>query len=84
MGNLFVLWDPDDDPRGNCQHIAGRGISQEEVEGVLERPLRRKVSRSSGRPIAFGYTAAGRLIAVVSDEVERGLVYPVTAFEVEP
>jgi hypothetical protein len=40
-------------------------------------------SRTSGRPIAFGYTSDGRYICVVYEEVDEHTLYPVTAFEVE-
>ena len=42
------------------------------------------VSRSSGRPIRFGYTGTGKFIAVIYD-IESDVplvVYPVTAYEV--
>ena len=54
----------------------------EEVEEVLENPDGVETSRSSGRPIAFGETSTGRIIAVVYEEIDKGTVYPVTAFEV--
>lgn len=81
MGNLTVIWDPVDDPTGNVQHIADHGINKEEVEAVLENPMGLDVSRSSGRPIAFGTTRKGRLIAVVFEEIDPEMVYPVTAFD---
>lgn len=84
MGFAEVIWDLDDDAEGNVQHIAEHEISKEEVEEVLENPDGIETSRSSGRPIAFGQTSTGRLIAVVYDEVEEDAVYPVTAYEVEP
>ena len=34
--------------------------------------------------MVFGMTSAGRLIAVVFEEVDSDMVYPITAFEVEP
>ena len=73
----------DDDPEGNVQHIAEHDITKEEVEEVLENPDGIETSRSSGRPIAFGETASGRLIAVVFEEIDDETVYSVTAYEVE-
>ena len=84
MGFTRAVWDLDDDPEGNVQHIAGHGISMEEVEEVLENPTGIESSRSSGRQIAFGLTSTGRLIAVVYEEIDEDTVYPVTAYEVEP
>ena len=78
-----VIWDLDDDPDGNVQHIAEHGVVKEEVEEVLETPAGIEASRSSGRPIAFGETSTGRLIAVVYEEIDEDIAYPVTAYEVE-
>ena len=78
-----VIWDLDDDPEGNVQHIAEHDIVKEEVEEVLDNPAGIETSRSSGRPIAFGETSTGRLIAVVYEEIDEDTVYPVTAYEVE-
>jgi len=79
-----VVWDPDDDPNGNVQHIAHNDIGKDEVEEVLESPLGQDISRSAGRPIVFGETSTGRLIAVVFEEIDHQLVYPITAFDIEP
>jgi uncharacterized DUF497 family protein len=79
-----VLWDLEDDPEGNVRHIAENGVTQEEVEEVLENPEGVERSRSSGRPIAFGETNTGRIIAVVYEEIDADTIYPVTAYEVEP
>ena len=78
-----IIWDLDDDPTGNVRHIAEHGLSKEDVEHVLCDPSKIGVSRSSGRPIAFGYTASRTYIAVVYEEVDEDSVYPVTAFELE-
>ena len=53
------------------------------MEEVLENPEGVETSRSSGRPIAFGETSTGRIIAVVFEEIDANTVYPVTAYEVE-
>jgi uncharacterized DUF497 family protein len=84
MAYSAVLWDLDDDPEGNVQHILLHGITKEEVEEVLERSEATEISRSSGRPIAFGETRTGRLIVVVYEQIDDDTVYPVTAYEVEP
>ncbi len=84
MGYLKAIWDLDDDPEGNVQHIAEHGITKDEVEQVLENPEGIESSRSSGRPIAFGETSTGRIIAVVYEEIDQDTVYPITAYEVEP
>ena len=50
-----IVWDREDDPDGNVQHILDHGISMDEVEEVLlDRDSVTTVSRSSGNPITFG------------------------------
>ena len=83
MGVTNSIWDLDDDPEGSVQHIAEHGISKAEVEEVLRSPTGIESSRSSQRPIAFGVTSTGRLIAVVYETVDEDTAYPITAFEVE-
>jgi len=68
---------------GNVEHITEHGLATEDVETVICNPLEKKISRSSGRPVAAGYTADGRLIFVVYEEIDECTVYPVTAYEVE-
>jgi hypothetical protein len=80
---ILVIWDLEDDPHGNIQHILDHGVTPEEVEEILNGWHRRTAySASSGRPITFGWTALGRYLAVVwevADE-EPLTVYPVTAY----
>lgn len=83
MGYTTIIWDQDDDPEGNVQHIAEHDLTKEEVEDVLADPEGRSTSRSSGLPVAFGETSTGRFIAVVFQEIDAGTVRPVTAFDVE-
>jgi uncharacterized DUF497 family protein len=78
----FIIWDLDDDPDGNVQHCGEHGISKEEVEEVLQNPFDEDTSHSSGRPVAFGDTAAGRHLMVVYEQIDPDTVYPVTADEV--
>jgi len=80
-----ILWDLDDDPDGNVQHIAEHGITIEEVEQVLYGAEEVIASQSSGRPITFGETTCGKYIAVVFEVIDEDplAVYPVTAYETE-
>jgi uncharacterized DUF497 family protein len=75
-----VIWNPE--PGGNADHIAEHGLTPEDVEAIIRDPLEKKYSRSSGRPMATGYTQDGRLIVVVYEEIDELTVYPVTAFEI--
>ena len=47
---------------GNVAHIAENGLTPDDVEPIVLNPDRVGVSRSSGRPIAFGETKDGRVI----------------------
>ncbi len=80
---LHLIWDLDDDPQGNVQHIAEHGITKAEVVEVLGRPETREESRSSGRPVAIGATSTGRTILVVYEDIDEDTVYPVTAYDLE-
>jgi uncharacterized DUF497 family protein len=77
-----IVWDRDDDPDGNVQHCAEHGITKQEVEAVFRNVIDEDVSRSSGRPVVFGDTTAGRHLMVVYDEIDATTVYPITAYEV--
>jgi hypothetical protein len=83
--NGTVIWD--DDPGGNVEHIALNGLTPEEVDSVLLNPaIRPSVSHSSGRPCKFGWTDTGKHIIVIwnVENEDPLVVYPVTAYEVEP
>jgi hypothetical protein len=83
MPVIDVLRDLPDDPDGNIQHIAEHGLTPLDVEHVLNHPARRGSSRSSDRPSVFGLTPSGELIAVMYEEIDVGVIYPVTAYPVE-
>jgi hypothetical protein len=82
MPSHALIWDLDDDPKGNVQHCADNGVTKEEVEEVLASISDIDVSRSSGRPVVFGDTTAGRHLMVVYEVVDADTIYPITAFEV--
>ena len=81
MAWLRVFWDVE--PGGNAEHVAGHGLDMDDVEHVLMNPQKYGTSRSSGRPMIFGYTPSGEYIAVVYEELDEDTVYPVTAFPIE-
>ncbi len=83
MGYTTIIWDLDDDPAGNVQHVAEHDLTKEEIEEVLGDPEHRSVSRSSGLPVVFGATTTGRYIAVVFEEIDRDTAKPVTAYDIE-
>jgi uncharacterized DUF497 family protein len=80
---LSIIWDLDDDPRGNTRHIAEHGLTKDEIEEVLRHEEREGTSRSSRRPIAFGETSTGRFIAVVYERIDVDTLRPVTAYEID-
>jgi hypothetical protein len=83
MGYTTIIWDLDDDPDGNVQHIAEHDLTKEEVEDALAEPEGRSTSRSSGLPIVFGTTSTGRFIAVVFQEIDKETAKPVTAYDID-
>lgn len=83
MEYLQVIWDDDDEPEGNVQHVAEHGLTIEDVEYVLENPTEEAVSQSTGRPGCFGYTLGGDFIIVVYEQVDEDTIRPITAYEVD-
>jgi uncharacterized DUF497 family protein len=84
MFDAHVVWDLPEDESGNVQHIAEHGITPEEVEEVLfDSASVTTTSRSNGERITFGYTAAGRYLAVVWDHVMEDplTMRPITAYD---
>jgi hypothetical protein len=65
------------------EHLAEHGISQDDFEQVVCNPTSKGVSRSSGLPIAWGYTADGRYVLAVYEELDDCTILPVTAYEVD-
>ena len=87
MTEADILWDLEDDPDGNVQHIAEHGVTVGEVEAVLRDPRSRSGrSRRSGRPQVFGWTSTDKFITVIFEEVsgDPRMIYPITAYEVPP
>jgi hypothetical protein len=89
LHDIVIIWDDEGDPDGNYWHICveGHGLTREEVEEVLrDDESEIEVSRSSGRPTAFGWTSSGERIAVVFEEMseEPTIVYPISAYPVPP
>lgn len=76
----FFLFQWDDE---NEVHLAEHGVTRDEFADVVCDPDHVEISRSSGRPIAFGYTPAGKYLACVYELLDETTVYAVTAFEPE-
>lgn len=82
MRFVRIIWDDDDLPDGNVQHIGEHGLTVDDVEYVLEHPTREATSASTGRPCCFGYTPGGDFIIVVYEQIDDDTILPVTAYEV--
>lgn len=79
---VSIVWSLEDDPDGNIAHIAEHGLEMEEVEEVLANPLFETTSRTSGRPVRYGFTRE-RCVKVVFEWMDPGVAYPITAYEVD-
>jgi len=79
MPFYFFIWTDDE----NTSHIAEHGITQDDFESVVCNPESTDVSRSSGLPVAFGFTSDSRQLACVYEIIGDHEVFPVTAYEVE-
>ena len=65
------------------EHLDEHNISPEDFEDVVCRPIGVGKSRSSGLPVAFGYTEDGRYFIAVYKMLDETTVFPVTAYEVK-
>jgi uncharacterized DUF497 family protein len=77
-----IIWDEDDDPGGNVQHIAEHDLTIDDVEGVLTAPVSEGHSNSSGLPAVWGYVPDGRFIIVIFDEIDEDTIRVSTAYVV--
>ena len=77
MPYYFFVWTPE-----MIAHLAEHEVSPEEFEEVVSDPDYEDVSRSTGNPIAFGRTPAGRLLCCVFKRLGNDMIEPVTAYDV--
>ena len=82
MNFLKILWDEEEDPDGNVQHIADHDLTVEDVDHVLSNPSREGVSRSTSLPVVWGYTSDDRYILVVYEKADEETIRVITAYEV--
>ena len=74
----FFVWDDE-----NEAHLDEHGVSIEEFAEVVCNPDRVEASRTSGQPVAFGYTSTGKYLACVFELLDDDTVYAITADEPE-
>ena len=82
---IQIIWNLEEDLDGNYHHILEHDVTPDEVAEILNNPRNATgESESSGSPITFGWTAAGRYLAVVWELVEADplVAYPITAYPV--
>ena len=87
MAKVLVEWDDPNDPDGNVKHIERHGVTQAEVEYVLNSPRSISTrSRSSGLPMTFGWTKGGKYVGVSYQitSVRPFRVKPKTAYPTSP
>ncbi len=77
MPYYFFVWNEE-----IIAHLAEHGVSPDDFESIVCDPLSTSVSRSTGRPIAFGLSGDGRRIMCVYELADQNTVIPVTAYEV--
>jgi hypothetical protein len=82
MDFLRILWDDEDDPAGNVQHIAEHGLTVDADEAVLVNPRSEGASNSTGLPVRWGYTPDEIYIIVVYEQVDDDMIRVITAYEV--
>jgi hypothetical protein len=71
------------DPATGQPHIYNHGVSEEEVEEVLESPGEDRPGREGSR-VAIGQTAAGRHLKVIYvPDPEPDSVFVITAYDLE-
>ena len=82
MRYFQIIWDEEDNPDGNVQHIAEHGLTTEDAEQVLQNPTEEGISVSTGRPCCWGHTRGDDFIVVIYELVDAETIYPITAYEV--
>ena len=63
--------------------VEAHGVTLDEFEAILCDPLHTDISRTTGRPIAFGFGEDGRMLACVYELEDDFDVIPITAYEVD-
>jgi hypothetical protein len=72
------------DPRTGQPHIYGHNVTEDEVEGVLDRPMEDRPGQEGSR-VAVGQTSAGRYLRVIYvPNPEPETVFVITAYEMGP
>jgi hypothetical protein len=79
-----IIWDLEDDPRGNVRHILEHGITVADYEHALANAVDfYSKSAYSGQEVAVGPNLAGRIIEAAYEVIDATTIYPITAYYVE-
>jgi site-specific DNA recombinase len=70
MPFFLFQWDGE-----NEAHLAEHGVTRDEFAEVVCDPDHVETSRTSGRPIAFGYTSTGKYLACVYELLDETTVF---------
>ncbi len=71
------------DPELGEPHVVRHGVTEEEVEDVLRRPMEDRPGRDGSR-VALGCSNAGRYLRIIYvPDPEPGSVFVITAYELE-
>ncbi|ETW95137.1 MAG: hypothetical protein ETSY1_31885 [Candidatus Entotheonella factor] len=81
MTDVEFIWN--EMPSGNVDHITDNDLTPDDIVHALATVTEFTFSRSSGRPAFKGFTADGRHIFVVYNEVYENVIYVVTAYEID-
>lgn len=78
MPFYFFAWTPE-----IVDHLAEHDVTPEEFEEIVSNPECEDVSRTSGNPVAFGWTTTGRYICCIFKRFNDDMIEPVTAYDVK-
>jgi hypothetical protein len=79
MGRVDLRFYPD--PETGEPHIYDHGITEEEVQAVLEDPSEERPGKNNAR-VAIGATEAGRILRVIyTRDPVPGSVFVITAYD---
>jgi len=62
------------------EKIFEHGLTQEEVEFIIEHPENVEPNRSTGRTVAEGYAHTGTYVVVIYERIDEITILPITAF----
>jgi len=65
------------------EKVESHGVTLDEFEAIVCDPRDTGISKSTGRPVAFGRGDDGRLLICVYELIDDFDVIPITAYEVD-